>query len=90
MVYAFVYCFRALPWFQKTLSSIHTFLHILRISNECEDAIEKSVQRIAVWHHGACRLMTNDDRDGRIFLSHHHKNNELVFLPTTKYCILLF
>ena len=29
-----------------------------RIYHECEGRIEKSVQRIAVWHHKACRVMT--------------------------------
>ena len=44
----------------------------IRIYHECEGGIEKSVQRISIWLNGACRLMTNGDREGRIFLSHHH------------------
>ena len=39
----------------------------IRIHHECEGRIEKSVTRIAVWHHEACRVMTNGDREGRIF-----------------------
>ena len=32
---------------------------------KCEERIEKSVRRITVWHHKACRVMTNGDpRDG--------------------------
>ena len=41
----------------------------IRIYHECEGRIEKSVPRIAVWHHEACRVMTNGDPEGRIFLS---------------------
>ena len=37
----------------------------IRIYHECEGRIEKSVPRIAVWHHEACRVMTNGiPRDG--------------------------
>ena len=39
----------------------------IRIYHECEGRIEQSVPRIAVWHHEACRVMTNDDPEGRIF-----------------------
>ena len=42
----------------------------IRIYHECEGWIEKSVPRIAVWHQEACRLMTNGDPEGRIFLSY--------------------
>ena len=38
-----------------------------------ESRIEKSVPRIAVWHHEACRVMTNGDLEGRIFLSYPHE-----------------
>ena len=62
--------------------------YILRIYHECEGAIEKSVPRITVWHHQACRVMTNCDPEGRIFLCHPHMNNGFVFLLTIKYCIL--
>ena len=47
----------------------------------CEGGIEKSIPRITDWHHEACRLMTKGDHDGRIFLSHPHRNNGLFFLP---------
>ena len=50
--------------------------------------IEKSVPRITNWHHQACRVMTNGDHEGQIFLSHPHKNNGLFFLLTTRYIIL--
>ena len=61
---------------------------IIRIHHECEGGIEKSVPRITDWHHEACRLMTNGDHEGRIFLSHPHTNNGFFFLLTTKYLIL--
>ena len=55
----------------------------IRIYHECEGRIEKSVPRIAVWHHKACPVMTNGDPEGQIFLSYPHTNNGLVFLLTT-------
>ena len=45
--------------------------------------MEKSVLRIIVWHHEACRVMANGDREGQIFLSHPHTNNGLFFLLGT-------
>ena len=39
----------------------------IRIYHECEGRKEKSVPRIAVWHHEACRVMTKDDHEGRFF-----------------------
>ena len=63
-------------------------LSIMRIYLECEGRIEKSVPRIAVWHHEACRVMTNGDPQGRIFLFYSHPNNELFFLLTTRFHIL--
>ena len=61
---------------------------IIRIYHECEGGIEKSVPRITNWHHEACRVMTNGDREGLIFLSHPHTNNGFFFLLTAKYLIL--
>ena len=55
----------------------------IRIYLKCEDRIEKSVPRISVWHHEACRVMTNGDNEGQIFLSHPHTNNGFFFLLTT-------
>ena len=55
----------------------------MRIYHECEDRIEQSVPRIAVWHHEACRVMTNGDPEGRNFLSYHHPNNGFNFVLTT-------
>ena len=54
-------------------SDIH--LRNIRIYHECEGRIEKSVPRIAVWHHEACRVMTNGDSKGRNFPSYPHTNN---------------
>ena len=58
------------------------------IYHECEGRIEKSVPRIAVWHHEACRGMTNVDPEGRIFLFYPHTNNEFFFLLTTFFVCL--
>ena len=46
----------------------------IRIHHECEGGIEKSVPRIAVWHHEACRVMTNCDHEGQIIQSHPRMN----------------
>ena len=37
----------------------------IRIYHEC--GIEKSIPRITVWHHEACRVMTNYDRENVFF-----------------------
>ena len=55
----------------------------MRIYHKCEVRIENSVPRIAVWHHEACRVMTNGDPEGQIFLSYPHTNNGFFFLLTT-------
>ena len=39
----------------------------IRTYHECGVRIEKSVPRIAVWHHEACRVMTNGDPKGTHF-----------------------
>ena len=52
----------------------------IRIYHEYENGIEKSVPRITVWHHEACRVITNNDPEGRIFLFHSHTNNGCFFL----------
>ena len=62
--------------------------HNIRIHLECEDGIEKSVSRITDWHHEACRVMPNGDREERIFLSHPHTNHGLFFLHYTNFLIL--
>ena len=51
---------------------------------------EKSVPRIAFWHHEACRVMTNGDPEGWIFLSYPHTNNGVFFLLTTVFIYFLF
>ena len=52
----------------------------IRIHHECEGSIEISVPRIAIWHHEACRVMTNGDPEGWIFLSYSHPKNGFFFL----------
>ena len=56
-----------------------------RIYHACEDIIEKPVPRIIVWHHEACRVMTNGDSEGRIFLSHIYTKNGFFFLLTIEF-----
>ena len=69
---------------RDTSSVISEWLHTnTRIYHEYESSIEKFVPRVAVWHHEACRVMTNGDPEGRIFLSYPHTNNEFIFLLTT-------
>ena len=60
---------------------------IIRIHHEYEGKIEKSVPRIAVWHHKACEVMTNCDPEGRIFLSYPHTSNGFLFLLTTVFIL---
>ena len=36
----------------------------MKIYRECEVEIEKSVPGITVWHHEACRVMSNCDLEG--------------------------
>ena len=48
------------------LQFFFTFISLKR-EYECEGRVENSVLRIAVWHHEACRLMTNGDPEGQIF-----------------------
>ena len=67
---------------------IFSTLICIRIYHECEGRIEKSVPRIAVWHHVACRVMTNGDPEGRIFLFYPHTNNGCFFLLTTLFIYL--
>ena len=53
----------------------------IRIHHGCEGVIgvgiEQFVPRNTVWHHEACRVMTETD-----FLSHPHTNNGFFFLFT--------
>ena len=66
----------------RSVYDYHHRQHI-RIYHECEGRIEKSVLRIAVWHHKARQVMTNGDPEGRIFLSYPHSNIGFFFLLTT-------
>ena len=61
----------------------------IRVHHECEGGIEKIILWITDWHYKACRVLTNGDREGRIFLSHPHANYGLFFLLTTKYLIFI-
>ena len=48
----------------------------------CEGQIEKSVPRVTVCHHEACRVMSDSDRKGPIFLSVPHTHDRLFFFHT--------
>ena len=75
-------------WFARLCFSCFCPYETIRIDHECEGRIEKSVPRITFWHHEACRVMTNGDHEGRIFLFHPHTNNGFFFLLTIKTHIL--
>ena len=62
----------------------------IRIHHECESGIGKSAPRITDWYHEAYRVMTNGDREGRIFLFHPHTNNGFFFLLTNLYLIFFW
>ena len=59
------------------------------INHDCEGGIEKSDPMITDRYREACRVMTNGDRERRLFLSHPHMHTKFVFLLTLKYHILL-
>ena len=65
----------------------HLF-RIIRMIHEYEGGIDKSIPMITDWHYETCRVMTNGDRKGWIFLSNIQTNNGLFFLLTTYYHIL--
>ena len=46
---------------------------------KCDGGIKKIVLMITVWHHEACQVMTDCDREGQIFLSHPITNNVFFF-----------
>ena len=62
-------------------------LYNKRIYHECEGRIDISVPWIAIWQHEACRVMTNGDPEGRIFLSYPHTNNGFFFLINTVFLL---
>ena len=70
-------------YFVLTLGYGRFHIEHIRIYHELEGMIEKSVSRITVWQHKYCRVMTNGDPEGRIFLSYPHTNNGFFFLVTT-------
>ena len=62
----------------------------IRSYHECEGRIEKSVPRITIWIHKACRVMTNAVPGEQIFLSYPHTNIGLFFLLTNVFIYLTF
>ena len=45
----------------------------------------KIVPRITVWHHEACRVMPDCDREGRIFLSTPYNHDRFFFFSCTPF-----
>ena len=78
-----------------TLDYLFELIWNIRIYHKCEARIEKLFPKIAVWHHKACRVITNGDPKGWIFLSYPNTNNGLFVLLTNfdlfiNLCIHLF
>ena len=61
-----------------------------RIYHECEGGIDKSVPSITVWSYEVCTVMTTDNPEVRIFLSHTHTNSRFFFLLINKFNIFIF
>ena len=57
----------------RQILRLKILVEIIRIYHECEGRIEKSIPRISVWHHKACRVMTNGDPEGRFFILPSHE-----------------
>ena len=47
--------------------SLSRIFKIIRVHHECEGGLEKIHPEDHEWHHKACRVMTNGDREGLIF-----------------------
>ena len=62
-------------------------VYTVKIHNECKGGIDNFGPRIAVWCHEACRVMTNSDHKGRLFIPSSH---DYFFLNTMKYRMLCF
>ena len=48
-------------------------LQNIRIYHDCEGRIEKSVPRITVWHHEACRVISNGDCEADFSIPPSHE-----------------
>ena len=59
-------------------------------NHKCEGGIENFLPRSHPLASQALSVMTNGDREGRIFLSHPHKNNGFFFLHKIKYHTFIF
>ena len=51
---------------------------------------KKSIPSVTNWHHKACQVMVNNDREGWIFLYHPYTNNKFFFLFTIKFHIHIY
>ena len=63
---------------------------IIRIYDECEGWIEKSIPRVAVWHHEACRVMKNGNPEGRIYISYICTLTRIMDYFLAHHCFYLF
>ena len=66
---------------EYSFTVIHERRCIIRIYHNCEGRIEKSILRIAVWHHEACRGMINGDPEGRMIRIYHECEGRIENLP---------
>ena len=62
---------------------------IIRIYQECDGGIERSMPRITVWHHEACQVVIIGYPSGRFFfLSYPHTNNALSSCSPSNFALL--
>ena len=66
-------------FFYLSLGLVPVF-EIIRIYHEYEGRIEKSILRIIVFNHEACRVKPNVDSEGWKFLSYPQANDGIIFL----------
>ena len=73
---------RLAEWWQTVILRDWFFCFTQKM--ECEGGMEKSERRVTVWHHEACRVITNGDPEGQLFLSHPHTKNGFFSCPPSK------
>ena len=58
---------------------------IIRIYQECDGGIERSMPRITVWHHEACQVVIIGYPSGRFFSFPSSHKECIVFMLTIKF-----